>query len=38
MAFRFDKKAIIVQMFISAVAWAIAQTLFFFYVKVLIFS
>jgi hypothetical protein len=38
MAFRYDKKAIILQMFISAVAWAIVQTLFFFYVKVLIFS
>jgi hypothetical protein len=38
MAFRYDKKAIILQMFISAVAWAIVQTLFFFYVKDLIFS
>ena len=38
MAFRYDKKAILLQMFISAVAWAIVQTLFFFYVKDLIFS
>nr|WP_299418571.1 hypothetical protein [uncultured Emticicia sp.] len=38
MAFRFDKKAILLQMFISAAAWAIVQTLFFFYVKDLIFS
>ncbi|GAB2614086.1 hypothetical protein GCM10027035_08220 [Emticicia sediminis] len=37
-AFRYDKKAILLQMLISAVVWAIVQTLFFFYVKDLIFS
>jgi uncharacterized membrane protein len=36
-AFRYDKREIIVQMLISAVVWAIVQTLFFYYVKDLIF-
>lgn len=38
MAFRYDKKAILVQMLISAMAWAVAQTLFMYYVKDLIFK
>lgn len=37
-AFRYDKKEILVQMLISAVAWALAQTLFFYFVKDLIFK
>lgn len=37
MAFRYEKREIIIQMFISAVAWAIIQTLFFYFVKDLIF-
>ncbi|WP_394994656.1 hypothetical protein [Emticicia sp.] len=37
MAFRYDKREIMVQMFISAVVWAIVQTLFFYFVKDLIF-
>ncbi|GGD76206.1 hypothetical protein GCM10011514_45260 [Emticicia aquatilis] len=37
-AFRYDKKEILIQMLISAVAWAIAQTLFFYFVKDLIFK
>lgn len=37
MAFRYDRREIIVQMLISAIVWAIVQTLFFFYVKDLIF-
>jgi uncharacterized membrane protein len=36
-SFRYDKREIIVQMLISAVVWAIVQTLFFYYVKDLIF-
>lgn len=38
MAFRYDKKAILVQMLISAAAWAVVQTLFMYYVKDLIFK
>ncbi len=36
-AFRYPKQAILLNMLISAVAWAIVQSLFFFYVKDLIF-
>lgn len=36
-AFRYKKGAILLNMFISAVTWAIVQSLFFFYVKDLIF-
>lgn len=37
MAFRYEKSEILIQMLISAVIWAIVQTLFFFFVKDLIF-
>ena len=37
-AFRYDKKAIISQMFISAIVWGIVQTLFFYFIKDLIFK
>ncbi|MEN9612738.1 MAG: hypothetical protein RLZZ628_3552 [Bacteroidota bacterium] len=37
-AFRYDKKAIFGQMFFSAVVWAFIQTLFFYFVKDLIFK
>ena len=37
MAFRYEKREIILQMLISAVAWAIVQTLFFYFLKDLIF-
>lgn len=37
-AFRYDKKAILLQMLISAAAWAVVQTLFMYYVKDLIFK
>lgn len=37
MAFRYEKRDILIQMFISAVVWAIIQTLFFYFVKDLIF-
>jgi hypothetical protein len=37
-AFRYDKKAIILQMLFSAVIWALIQTLFFYFVKDLIFK
>lgn len=37
-AFRYEKKAIIVNMLISAMAWALAQTLFFYFAKDLIFK
>ncbi len=37
-AFRYDKRAIILQMLISAVAWAVVQCLFFYFVKDLIFK
>lgn len=33
MAFRYEKKEILVKMLISAIAWAIVQTLFFYYLK-----
>jgi hypothetical protein len=36
-AFRYEKREIIIQMLISAVVWAIIQTLFFFFLKDLIF-
>jgi polyferredoxin len=36
-AFRYPKFAILLQMLLSAVVWGIAQSLFFFYVKDLIF-
>ena len=37
MAFRYEKREIILQMLISAAAWAIVQTLFFYFLKDLIF-
>ena len=37
MAFRYERRAIILQMLISAVVWAIVQTLFFYFLKDLIF-
>ena len=37
-AFRYDKRAIILQMLISAMAWAVVQCLFFYFVKDLIFK
>lgn len=37
MAFRYEKREILIQMLISAMAWAIIQTLFFYFLKDLIF-
>ncbi len=37
-AFRYDKRAILLQMLISAMAWAVVQTLFMYYAKDLIFK
>jgi uncharacterized membrane protein len=37
-AFRYNKKAIFIQMLISAVGWGIVQTLFFYFIKELIFK
>jgi len=37
-AFRYDKIKIMLQMFTSAVAWALAQTFFFYFLKDLIFK
>lgn len=37
MAFRYEKKEILSKMFVSAVAWAIVQTLFFYYLKDFLF-
>jgi hypothetical protein len=37
MAFRYEKGDILVKMLISAIAWAIVQTLFFYYLKDILF-